>query len=129
MDRDLESMSLVGKDGKRKRETQRNKIGEILYGTNSDFKHRGHGNNLGMWSTSDEDELKWTVLEKPDGPDEIDLSMFRVAVYLPNRFGIQIKVEMFPCSVYEWNSQKLRTARKNTSKWQKYYWILNRVLI
>ena len=49
MDRDLESMSLVGKDGKRKRETQRNKIGEILYGTNSDFKYRGHGNNLGMW--------------------------------------------------------------------------------
>ena len=89
---------------KEKLEKLREIIGEILYGINSDFKYRGHGNNLGMWSTSDEDELKWTVLEKPDGPDEIDLAMFRVTVYLPNRFGIQIKVEMFPCSIYEWET-------------------------
>lgn len=89
---------------KEKLEKLREIIGEILYGINSDFKYCGHGNNLGMWSTSDEDELKWTVLEKPDGPDEIDLAMFRVTVYLPNRFGIQIKVEMFPCSIYEWET-------------------------
>lgn len=89
---------------KEKLEKLREIIGEILYGINSDFKYCGHGNNLGMWETSDEDELKWTVLEKPDGPDEIDLSMFRVTVYLPNRFGIQIKVEMFPCSIYEWET-------------------------
>lgn len=89
---------------KEKLEKLREIIGEILYGINSDFKYRGHGNNLGMWSTSDEDELKWTVLEKPDGPDEIDRAMFRVTVYLPSRFGIQIKVEMFPSSIYEWET-------------------------
>ena len=49
---------------KEKLEKLREIIGEILYGINSDFKYRGHGNNLGMWSTSDEDELKWTALEK-----------------------------------------------------------------
>ena len=96
---------------KEKLEKLREIIGEILYGINSDFKYRGHGNNLGMWSTSDEDELKWTVLEKPDGPDEIDLAMFRVTVYLPNRFGIQIKVEMFPCSIYEWDFNDAKNIR------------------
>ena len=98
---------------KEKLEKLREIIGEILYGINSDFKYCGHGNNLGMWETSDEDELKWTVLEKPDGPDEIDLAMFRVTVYLPNRFGIQIKVEMV--------SQHQEKDLKKTLKLQIYY--------
>ena len=51
---------------KEKLEKLREIIGEILYGINSDFKYRGHGYNLGMWSTSDEDELKWAALEKPN---------------------------------------------------------------
>lgn len=93
---------------KEKLEKLREIIGEILYGINSDFKYRGHGYNLGMWSTSDEDELKWAALEKPNGPNEIDIAMFRVTVCLPNRFGIQIKVEMFPSSIYELDSTNHR---------------------
>ena len=106
---------------KEKLEKLREIIGEILYGIHSDFKYCGHGNNLGMWSTSDEDELKWTVLEKPDGPDEIDLAMFRVTVYLPNRFGIQIKVEMFPSSIYEWDGNGLKWYVKDDDLCHVYF--------
>lgn len=85
-------------------EKLRKLIGEILSGINSDFKYCGHGHHLGMWETSDENEFKWTDLEKLDGPDEIDRAMFRVTVYCPCRFGIQIKVEMFPYSIYDWET-------------------------
>lgn len=61
-----------------------------------EFEYKGHGMNIGVWEMND------TVhLVKPID-DSISPTKFRIYVFIPNRYGLSIKVEMFPHSVYEW---------------------------
>ena len=61
-----------------------------------EFEYKKHGANIGLWETNDS-----VHLVKPIN-DSISPAKFRILIFLPNRYGISVKVEMFPHSVYEW---------------------------
>lgn len=76
----------------------RNEISFMLDESFGVFEYRGCGANVGVWETKDTERL-----EKPIG-DSYWLSKFRLWVFQPTQYGIQIKVEIFLNSVYEWET-------------------------
>ncbi len=61
-----------------------------------EFEYKGNGMNVGVWEMPDTVHLVRPI------DDSISPARFRIFVFLPNRYGQCIKVEMFPHSVYEW---------------------------
>ena len=62
------------------------------------FIYKGHGANLGVWETEDFQELT-----KPMG-SSFWSGKFRLWVFVPFYQGIQIKIETYLISVYEWET-------------------------
>jgi hypothetical protein len=76
----------------------RNTIIKILDDNFGIFTYTGHGVNIGIWETKDFQDM-----EKPIGSSWWT-AKYRLWVFIPDKYGMQIKVEMFFMSVYEWES-------------------------
>jgi len=76
----------------------RESVDALLQETFPDLKYHGHGNNIGIWETDD-----MLDLTKPIG-DSYWYAKFRLWVFIPNSYGMQIKVEAFIIHVCEWET-------------------------
>ena len=76
----------------------RSNVTQMLKEEFTGFEYKGHGANIGVWETTDFQDL-----EKPFG-DSYTLAMFRILVFIPIGYGMNIKIEILLPSVGEWET-------------------------
>lgn len=75
----------------------RSSVSKLLDDNFNVFTYNGHGMNIGVWETEDFQDL-----EKPIG--SYSTAKYRVFVFIPNTYGLEVKVELNFLSVYEWET-------------------------
>ena len=76
----------------------RNSISVLLTQHYPCFEYKGHGMNIGFWETPEMVNMTKTI------GSFVCMARFRISVFIPTKDGMQIKVEMFAHSVYEWET-------------------------